>query len=81
VSAKDDITTMLPGEHILFIVHQRIADEQESYCGPLLIGAYTPGEGDRAEIWIECEGQRVNIPQRYLREVLRMLKQAGEYQP
>lgn len=77
MSAKDDIVTVSTGETIYAVVHQRVSDDSEAFSGPLVIGYYPLEEGPN-EVWIECEGYRVAIQPRYLREALRLLKQASE---
>ncbi|WP_206496032.1 hypothetical protein, partial [Micrococcus sp. KRD153] len=61
MSAKDDIMTVMPGDEIYAVVNQRTDDGCESYVGPLIIGYYEQEEGPN-EVWIECEGSRVQFP-------------------
>jgi len=43
----------------------------EAYQGPISIGIY-----NTEELWIECEGHRINLPERHLNDILKQIKRA-----
>lgn len=79
MSVQDDIIQMnSPGEVVTAVVHQRQDDNNcEAYVGPLVIGYYPTESTIDCEVWIQCEGKRVQIPHRYLKAVIRLLKIAN----
>ena len=79
MSVQDDIIPMdRPGEVVTAVVHQRASENSEAYFGPLIIGYYPTDSTLDCEVWIECEGKRVQIAHRYLKAVIRLLKIANE---
>lgn len=44
----------------------------ESYSGPLIVGYYA----NEAELWIEREGQRINVPVDALAPLIKQLRRA-----
>jgi len=44
----------------------------EGYWGPLIVGHYT----NDADVWIECEGQRINLPVDAIAPLIKQLRRA-----
>jgi hypothetical protein len=61
-------------ERVTAVITQQNGTD-ESYGGPLTIGYYPKGGG---EIWLECEGGRVNIQAEHFRDVMRQLRRANK---
>jgi hypothetical protein len=41
----------------------------EAWQGPISIGYFTS-----EELWIECEGARINLPTRHLKDIIKQIK-------
>lgn len=60
------------GERVTAVITQDIGTG-ESYGGPLTVGYYPDGGG---EVWLECEGSRLNISAAHFQAVMRQLRRA-----
>lgn len=47
----------------------------ESYTGPLHVGYYV---GPQGELWIECEGRRINLQSSTLPDLIKQLRRAAK---
>ncbi len=65
-------TEFNPCEVCTASIHQEIAPGAEAYVGPIHIGYYKVC----GEVWIECEGKRICIPNNVMTSVIKQLNRA-----
>lgn len=56
---------------------QQDTNQRERSAGEWLADARRLDEGPN-EVWIECEGRRVAIQSRYLKDALKLIREASE---
>lgn len=68
-------TEFVAREHVTAAIRMDM-EMGESYSGPIIIGHY--GSHGAGEIFVDCEGYRINIPAAHFRDVMKQLKRAHE---
>lgn len=68
-------TEFVASEHVTAAITLEL-ETGESYSGPIVIGHY--GSNGAGEIFVDCEGHRINIPAAHFRDVMKQLKRAHE---
>ena len=67
-----DLTEFAVIECCTATIHMTALPHSEAFSGPLHIGYYTGQD----EVWIEQEGQRINIPAHHMKALIQQLKRA-----
>jgi len=69
-------TEFMPGGETCTAVISLESEIGEAVQGPISVGYYKVEESAAIELWLECEGTRINIPIRHLKDILKQIKRA-----